>query len=209
MPCRDYGTACVPAELNRLFFALWPGDEVRSACAQAARDLKIRMQPTGYLSAAQRYHMTLLFLGDHVAPDKQAAACQAAASVRAAPFELTLDHAGSFRNNRQIPWWLGAREPPPALQILYEHLREVMTRAGVTPDRMRFVPHLTVLRDPRMALPPTAIRPVVWPVTEFVLIRSHAHRSPLEYELLGRWPLDAKAAAPLPPPSTAQLDLWA
>lgn len=197
----------MPAELNRLFFALWPDDDVRNACTQAARDLKIRMQPTGYLSAAQRYHMTLLFLGDHVAADKEAAARQAAAAVRAAPFELKLDHAGSFRNNRQIPWWLGAREPPPGLQSLYERLRESMTRAGVTPERMRFVPHLTVLRDPRMTLPVTAIRPVIWPVTEFVLIRSHVDRSPVEYELLDRWPLDAAPDAVQPLP-TAQLDLW-
>lgn len=191
---------------NRLFFALWPGDAVRASCAQAARDLKIRMQPSGYLSAPDRYHITLLFLGDHVAPLKEAAALQAAASVRAAPFELTLDHAGSFRNNRQIPWWLGAREPPAALQALYEQLRESMVRAGVTPDRMRFVPHLTVLRDPRMTLPVTAIRPVTWQVDEFVLIRSHVDQQPMTYEVLGRWPLDgAQMPAPIP---AAQLDLW-
>lgn len=191
------------AELNRLFFALWPGESVRKASAQAARDLKIRMQPTGYLSAAERYHVTLLFLGDSVPPDKEAAARQAAATVRAAPFEWTLDHAGSFRNNRQIPWWLGAREMPRDLQGLYDRLRDALVRAGVTPERMRFVPHLTVLRDPKLALPPTAIQPIRWSVEEFVLIRSHVDRTPVEYELLGRWPLNG---APEPEPA-AQLTL--
>lgn len=193
----------MPPELNRLFFALWPTDAVRTASAQAARDLKIRMQPTGYLSAAERYHITLLFLGDYVPAEKEAAARQAAACVRAAPFELTLDHAGSFRNSRNIPWWLGTRETPAGLQLLYERLREALVRAGVTPERMRFVPHLTVLRDPKLSLPITAIQPIIWPMQEFVLVRSHVDRSPVEYEILGRWPL---SGAPEPEPA-AQLSL--
>ncbi len=193
-----------PADSNRLFFALWPGDIVREASHQAARDLKLRMQPSGNLSSPARYHITLLFLGDQVPADKEAAALQAATTVRAAPFELRLDHAGSFRNPRQVPWWLGAREMPSGLQVLYERLREALGRAGVPPERMRFVPHLTILRDQKMILPTTAIKPIAWSVDEFVLIRSHVERQPAEYELLGRWPL---TAAPEPDPA-AQLNLW-
>ncbi|HEY0973578.1 MAG TPA: RNA 2',3'-cyclic phosphodiesterase [Solimonas sp.] len=191
------------AEPNRLFFALWPTAEVREASQQAARDLKIRMQPTGYLSSAERYHITLLFLGDTVPPEREAAALQAAARVRAAPFDLTLDHAASFRTPQGFPWWLGMREPPAALRTLYEQLREAMVRGGAAPERLRFTPHLTILRDPRLALPPTAIKPIAWRVEEFVLIRSHLDRSPVEYELLGRWPLNA----PPPPEPAAQLSL--
>ena len=191
-------------ESNRLFFALWPGEAVREASHQAAKDLKLRMQPSGYLSSPARYHITLLFLGDQVPADKEAAALQAASGVRAAPFDLRLDHAGSFRNPRQVPWWLGAHEAPPGLQALYERLREAMARAGVTPERMRFAPHLTILRDPKMILPTTAIKPISWSVEEFVLIRSHVERQPVQYELLGRWPL---TAAQEPDPA-AQLNLW-
>jgi 2'-5' RNA ligase len=193
----------VAIELNRLFFALWPTDEVREACARAARDLKIRMQPGGYLSAAERYHLTLLFLGDAVSPEKQAAALAAASRFRGAPFELLLDHAGSFRN-RQIPWWLGARELPRELNQLHDRLRETLVRADATPDRMKFVPHLTILRDAQAPLPTTAIKPVRWKVEEFVLVRSRLDLRPMHYELLGRWPLNG-AAEPEP---AAQLDLW-
>jgi 2'-5' RNA ligase len=191
------------SELNRLFFALWPTDSVRSECAQAARELKIRMQPGARLSAAERYHMTLLFLGDYVAGDKQEAALRAASTVRSAPFEMKLDHAGSFRNPRDIPWWFGVRDQPPALKTLYERLREAMIGAGVTPDRMRFTPHLTILRDPKLALPPTAIKPINWLVNEFVLIRSRLDLKPMEYELLGRWTLTDGAQ-----PTAPQMDLF-
>lgn len=185
-------------ELNRLFFALWPTEPVRTAGAQAARDLKIRMQPSGALSTPERYHITLLFLGDYVPRDKEQAAVEAAAKLRAAPFDLVLDHAGSFRNNRQIPWWLGARETPAELRTLHDRLRDAMTAAGVIPDRMRFVPHLTILRDPKLALPVTTIKPIAWPVSEFVLIRSRLDLKPVEYELLGRWPLTGEPAQVAP-----------
>lgn len=174
--------------INRLFFALWPTDAVRSACADAARGLRMRMQPTGYLSKPDRYHITLLFLGDTVPAAKEAAARQAASLVRSPPFTLRLDHAGSFRN-RQIPWWLGARELPAELERLYERLRDAMLRADVTPDRMKFVPHLTVVRDAGKPLPATPITPIEWKVEEFVLVRSRLDRNPVEYELIGRWPL--------------------
>lgn len=179
----------MPPEVNRLFFALWPDDVVRTACAEAARRLRLRMQPGGYLSKPERYHLTLLFLGDTVPADREAAARQAAGRVRSAPFTLRLDQAASFPRNRSIPWWLGSREPPPPLEHLHQRLREAMLRAGVTPDRMKFAPHLTVLRDARQPLPPTPIAPIDWAVDSFVLVRSRIDRSPVEYELLGRWPL--------------------
>lgn len=194
------------AEPNRLFFALWPDDAVRTACAQAARDLKLRVQPGGYLIRPERYHITLLFLGDFVPAEKEAAARQAASLLRAAPFTLALDRAGSFSRNRQIPWWLGTRETPVGLSALYHDLREALVGAGVQPDRMKFVPHLTVIRDAHRALPDTAIKPVSWGVKEFVLIRSLLQRQPVEYELLGRWPLVEGAQAPGKSP--AQMNLW-
>lgn len=177
------------SELNRLFFALWPDDAVRTACAQAARGINLREQPGGYLFSPDKYHVTLLFLGDFVPADKQAAALRAAESLRSAPFDLRLDYAGSFRHNSKIPYWLGAREVPEALPVLHRTLRDTMKAAGVVPERMSFTPHLTILRDAQRPLPDTRIQPIDWPVREFVLIRSRLDRRPADYELLGRWPL--------------------
>lgn len=192
-------------QLNRLFFALWPDEAARSASREAARQLQLRLQPGGYLSSPERYHLTLLFLGDQVRPEHEQAALRAAEGLRAAPFELCLDQAGSFRN-KSVPWWLGPRQPPEALTQLHERLREAMARAQVPVERMRFVPHLTIARDARRVLPPTPVTPIRWAVQDFVLIRSRLDRQPLEYEILGRWPLTG-AAATAPPSSPPQLDL--
>lgn len=191
-------------EPNRLFFALWPDEATRAACSEAARGLKLRMQPGGRLTAPERYHLTLAFLGDRVPPEHEAAARQVAHLVSSAPFTLTLDQAMSFRK-REIPWFLAPRESPPELQELHDALREALRQAGVAPERMRFAPHLTVLRNAGQMLPPTSIRPVAWPVREFVLMRSVLTRQPPEYEVLGRWPLTGSPGVRSRP---AQMNLW-
>lgn len=194
----------MPGESNRLFFALWPTEAVRAQAQRAAADLKIRMQPTGRAVAPERYHVTLLFLGDQVAPDQQAIALRVAAQLRAAPFDWTLEQAHSFQTPNGYPWWLGPRETPPALRTLYDTLRKAAAQFGVEFPRPRLTPHLTIRYEPRLALPPTAIQPIAWTVDEFVLIRSPLEGRAAEYELLGRWPLNA---APEPEPA-AQLKLW-
>lgn len=185
-------------EPNRLFFALWPDEETRAAVHRVARALKVKMQPGGHLSSPERYHITLLFLGDFVSEDNQAAAMDAAGRVRCAPFTLRLDRAGSFRNQK-IPWWLGASETPAGVTDLYQILHDRLLAARVLPERMKFVPHLTILRDARTALPKTSIGPIDWTVNEFVLVRSRLDLKPVRYELLGRWPLTgAPPAAQIP-----------
>lgn len=192
-------------EFNRLFFALWPNASVRTACHDAARELKLKLQPSGYASAPDRYHMTMLFLGDQVSSAHEASAMQAAALVRMAPFTLTLDHAGSFRNNRNVPWWLGPRKTPPELSRLHDRVRDAMLRTDTPIERMRFAPHLTIMRADR-ALPPTPITPIEWQVDEFVLIRSRLDLQPIRYEILGRWPLAGEREAIIEP-RQPQLDL--
>lgn len=185
---------------NRLFFALWPDDATRAACAQAARDLKTRMQPDGYLLKPERYHITLPYLGDYVSPEQEAAAIKVAQLVSLPPFNLTLDQANSFKN-REVPWYLAPLETPAELILLHDHLRDALKGAGVAVERMRFVPHLTVVRNATVQLPPTRIKPVEWQVREFVLIRSVLHDQPAEYQVLGRWPLNG--SMPQPPPQMA------
>lgn len=175
-------------EPNRLFFALWPDDAVRAAAAAAARRLRVRLPPGGRPSPPERYHITLQFLGSTVPAHEQAAVVEAAARVRAVPFVLRLDQAGSFRA-RSIPWWLGCREVPAELGRLHEQLRDSLRRIQVSGDRTRFIPHLTIQRDARQSLPPTPIAPIDWHVEDFVLVRSRLDLNPVAYEVIGRWPL--------------------
>jgi RNA 2',3'-cyclic 3'-phosphodiesterase len=191
-------------EPNRLFFALWPDGPTRQAVQQAARALKVRMQPSGDLSSADRYHLTLHFLGDFVSAEHQAAAIEAAAHVRAAPFVLNLETAGSFRSTK-VPWWLAPRQTPPELMALHRDIHECLLQARVLPERVKFAPHLTILRDAGRLLPATPIPAIAWRIEEFVLVRSRLDLNPIRHELIGRWPLTGVEA---PPKSLGQMNLW-
>ena len=185
------GFAAPGASVHRLFFALWPDDELRRRIADATSRLQHGHDPGGRRIGQHRYHLTLQFLGDHAAlpPTLVEQASTAAASVRVPPFELTLDRAGSFRN-RAIPWWLGCEAVPVGLQRLWDELGLALAKSGV---RVRsgkaLVPHVTVLRDARRPLPPTPVEPPLrWPVDSFVLIHSELGARNA-YTEMGRWTL--------------------
>jgi len=178
-------------ESHNLFFALWPSDSVRVAIEAAAGRLRQEHQPAGRWIARHRYHMTLHYLGNHDAVPQPLAdfACAAGGRVRAAAFDVPLDTAASFSNNKQIPWWLGCHETPPDLRALWRAIRKEFGETGQRALRnAALIPHVTILRDAVVPLPPTPIPPIRWPVSEFVLIDSVLGSTP-SYQLLGRWPL--------------------
>lgn len=193
------------AALNRLFFAICPDEATRARAHAAAAALHEQHRPGGYLIKPHRYHITLLFLGDFVPPEQEVLALQAAAAVKSPPFTLVLDRASGFRN-RKVPCWLGPQQPPAALELLYKNLHAAMLRAQVKPERLHFVPHLTIIRDAKRTLPSTEIAPVAWPISDFVLIRSVLNKHPPEYQVLGRYPLDPSAPATSATPT--QIPLW-
>lgn len=184
------GFAAPGASLHRLFFALWPPDDVRQGIADAASQLLQEHEPGGRRIGPHRYHLTLQFLGDYaeLPPSLVAQASAAAASIVVAPFDLVLDRAGSFRN-RSIPWWLGCEAVPDGLRQLWDSLGSALARSGVRVQSGKaLVPHVTVLRDAREPLPARGIEPLRWPVDSFVLIHSELGARNA-YTQVGRWPL--------------------
>lgn len=197
----------MPAEavVERLFFVLWPDDVSRTALEGAVGQLRQRLHPTGRWVRAQRYHLTLHFLGEYpvLPPALVQRALEAAASVRAAPFVLCIDQAGGFRNPRSIPWWLGPRHTPPELKTLWRALREALQAQSVPYDtRLRLTPHVTVLYDAAQVLAPTPLPEVRWEVDRFALIRSRLGAD-AGYTVLGSWPLRRPTDR-----AVIQRDLW-
>lgn len=173
--------------LHRLFFALWPHDALRADIARAAAALERDHAPGGRRLKPERYHVTLQFLGDFqpLPPNLIDAARAAADGVRSPAFAMPLDSAGSFRGSHV--WWLGAGRMPDGLRTLWERLGEALLRARIPVKASAgFVPHLTIQRDVRHALPETSIDTLPWQVDRFVLIDSQPGRP---YDLVGRWPL--------------------
>ena len=183
-------TSASSGDVHRLFFALWPDDAVRAQMADAAHRLRAQYAPRGRWLGEHRYHLTLQFLGDsdHLRQDLADDARKAAASVRSAAFDLSLDRAGSFRGSKV--WWLGCERTPDGLQGLWDALGLALAKERV---RLRashaLTPHVTLLRDATATLPDTPIEPVAWPVREFVLIHSQLG-SRNAYDVMQRWPLD-------------------
>lgn len=173
---------------HRLFFALWPDDDLRDAIGERAQATRASCDLGGRPTTPGRYHLTLQFLGSFrplplAVIDK---AIAAADGLRMPAFALQLDRAGSFERSRV--WWLGCAASP-ALQLLHDQLGAALAAVGLRPrDASPYAPHMTLGRDPRQRLQAQAIDPLAWPVREFVLVDSAAGAA--AYRIVRRWPLD-------------------
>ncbi|HET7925134.1 MAG TPA: 2'-5' RNA ligase family protein, partial [Rhodanobacteraceae bacterium] len=130
---------------HNLFFALWPDDDVRERIASAAEWLRKTHAPRGRWIKPHRYHLTLRYLGAHATlPEPLLAAARAAGdAVRGSAFDFALDRAGSFRN-RDVPWWLGCRTMPPALDALWDALWSALADNGIaTAEHGARIAHVT------------------------------------------------------------------
>jgi 2'-5' RNA ligase len=174
--------------VHNVFFGLMPDHTTRERMVEAVESLRTSHDPQGRWLKPARYHMTLHFLGtfSELPEDRIAAAIRAADGLRSPAFELLLDRAGSFSGGIG---WLGCARAEPPLQQLWEELRQALAREHVaTKGHTRFVPHVTVLRDARKAMPEVPIEPIRWPIREMMLIDSQlGDRN--EYRALGSWQL--------------------
>lgn len=166
---------------KRVFFALWPDDALRAQLSDAANTLGSALH--GRAVPAHNLHLTLRFLGP-LSPDRLAAACDAAAAVRAAPLAFVLDRFGLWDGPRVA--WLGNNEVAPDLRTLVTGLTTALESAGFAAESRRFRPHVTLWRDARAhgRLP---VAPVLaWRAREFALVES---RPGQPYGIIGQWKL--------------------
>ncbi len=163
---------------KRLFFALWPGEELRRGIVER-RDL---LEVSGRRVPEHNLHLTLSFLGNQPA-DRVAEVEQAAQAVAGSSrgFDLCLDRFGWFPGARVV--WLGG-EAPDAAAELATGLGGAMQALDLKFDPRPFKPHVSLLRHvrnrPDMPRPP----PLAWPVSEFSLIESISGQP---YQVLRKW----------------------
>ena len=181
----------MPADRYRLFFALKPEPRVADQIARAAASAGTLEHARVRWTAVAKYHLTLHFLGQHAgAPHAVIGRAKAAAELLVAnAFELTLDRIDQFSGSRQVPWSVRSDERSEAnLLALRGQLGDKLTAAGLAGLlEARFTPHVTIAYGPAVEAMPVAVRPIIWPVTEFVLMQSRAGQA--HYDTLGSWPL--------------------
>jgi 2'-5' RNA ligase len=169
---------------HRLFFALWPGDDLRSALAPRIRAL----QPAG-VGRPQRpdqWHATLEFLGP-VPASRVPAAREAAAQVRAPPCEILFDAVEYWRRPQVL--CLVARVLPPALEALVTQLHAGLAERGFEPQSRPFRAHFTLARKVHAPVTVAPFEPLHWPVADFALVESVTDRAGSVYTPLANWPL--------------------
>lgn len=172
------------SERARVFFALWPPDEIREALASVANE--VAAECGGRAIALPNIHLTLFFVGD-IARQRLAPLEAAAESLRAAAFALTIDRLGYFRHNRIA--WAGTTLCPPELEALEADLRAALAPLGVQAEDRRYVPHVTLVRKAERKPARSSLNACVWHVEELVLVESVAIRGGVQYEPLAQWPL--------------------
>ncbi len=130
----------------RLFLALNFSEAERERIHAAAAPLRDASIPVRWFPA-ERYHLTLKFLGD-VRPDRleglERAVARVAGATRA--FPLTLGGFGAFPTIRRPDMvWLGA-DPTPALRCLKQDLEWGLAPHGFERETRAFHPHVTLGR---------------------------------------------------------------
>lgn len=167
----------------RLFFALWPDESVRSRLVETAARLP---RGTGRRVPAANFHITLEFIGSATG-DIRLCLEEAAGRVTVEPFDLTLSRFGYWPQPRII--WFGPHHLPPELLALAFKLRETAEACGVDAETRPYRPHVSLLR--KVARQPAwpEVKPIEWPVREFVLCQSVGTDKGPSYEVLQRWPL--------------------
>ena len=180
------GVAARPPSTDRLFFALRPDAAAIARIEKLVRDLQGDFGLKGKPLGAERFHVTLLLVGNFpYFPQEVADASVGAAQAVAAmpPFKLGFDRVGSFsRKARNMPLVLLGEDGLATVRTLHQALVDLMTGHGGG----HYTPHLTLLYDDRhVAARP--IEPITWTAREFVLVRSLIGQS--RHEVLARLPL--------------------
>ncbi len=172
------------AETVRLFFALWPDNDLQGKLAAWAEQAAGR----GRGMRRENIHLTLAFLGATDAaliPELTALA----AGVRFAPIRLALDHAAYWKHNRII--WCGPEQEPQALAALVEDLRTGLDAGGIGYDRKPFVSHVTLVRDASGLPAVPAWHPLIWDANDFALVGSTRVEGRVTYRVVQRFPARA------------------
>jgi RNA 2',3'-cyclic 3'-phosphodiesterase len=178
---------------DRLFFALLPDSGAATQIERCSQHLRGKHGLTGRSIAPERFHITLHFIDDYAGlpPRIVASVSEAVASVAIPPFDVMLNRARSFCENRPLnrPFVLIPSEDNLALSALQRAVGAAMTKAHVgRPAARHFTPHLTLLYDDR-CVENHAIETIAWTAREFVLVHSLLGRT--RHVPLARWPLRA------------------
>ena len=170
-----------PTGTERVFFALWPDDALRSALHALAQTW--RSHCGGRITRRENLHLTLVFVGN-VDAQQMGLLRDIAVQQVVRPFDLALNTGAHFKHNRIVSAQPAAT--PAALAETVIGLENALREIGVAFDARPYVPHITLLRDARRA-PPPAIEPALaWRVEALHLVRAQPGVAGVTYEVVAQ-----------------------
>ena len=169
-----------PVEDVRLFFALWPDDDVRLQIVENLWQLDLDRNKNRLVSN-NNLHLTLHFVGN-VSITKMKCLDRQARQVKSEKFDLSLDYSGYFKKPKVL--WLGCRTVPQALIDLQQSLGREIAECEYTPEQRPYSPHLTVARKIYQEPEPVAVAAIHWQVYRFVMVESIADLAGVRYEIV-------------------------
>lgn len=177
--------AAAGEETARVFFAIWPDATAQQQLAGLAQQLETVCG--GRKTRTENIHLTLVFLGE-VASERLDALQLAVKDIKAQAFDFAVEEIRYWKHNRIA--YAGTSRPPPQLLHLVSALQNNLAAAGFAFDRQTlYMPHITLLRKAACHTLPELAEPIVWPVREWMLVKSAQVNGRSAYLPLGRWPL--------------------
>ncbi|HSV60242.1 MAG TPA: 2'-5' RNA ligase family protein [Variovorax sp.] len=179
------------SQIDRLFFAIRPDAQTALRIEGLTQALRKQHRLKGRSLGPERFHVTLHLIGDFaggVPPRVIEAALHAAQPVAgaASPFHASFDHVASFRRKRRnMPVVLLGADEAEGVTRLQQSLYAALVEAGLAsgPASPVFTPHLCLFYDD-LPLAPQPIDPLIWTVSELLLVRSLVGQS--RHEVLAR-----------------------
>lgn len=174
-----------PSSKPRLFFALWPDQQVRDAMVVEKNKVLAPGQMVKPMNN-NNLHMTLHFIGTTTLQHLECMDEQAA-QIKTPAFKLSLDDFGHFKKARIL--WLGCSQSPVELFQLHQQLAERLNVCDYDEEDRPYAPHVSLFRKARDFSPSEKPEPIVWAVNSFSLIESVIGHESVTYRELRRYAL--------------------
>ena len=159
--------------MSRYFFALWPNNLIREEIVNRSFQIDV----TGSKTVKSNLHLTLVFMGK--LDSKQLEDIISQAQLIVCPtFDICLNHSGYFKNSKAS--WLGLESIPQTLIQLHNQLLELVRQCSIDVKPQQYTPHVTLSRNSSI-FSTQSITPLLWQVSDFVLIKSIDTAQGVEY----------------------------
>ncbi len=169
--------------MKRLFFALWPDDQIRSQLIDISQQL---IAPTVKIVKPYNLHCTLSFLGnvDAETEKRLRTYCD---DIVSEPFSLTFERLTFWKKPRILCL---LAEPVSGIMNLVSQINDRAQMAGIRTESRPYRPHVTLARKASDNIK-LSFEPIDWPAQDYCLAASISTETGVQYQVLQRWPLAA------------------